>query len=126
MNKELLNDESFDTIYHEYKRAKKNYQQSNLTKERFKTIRMKLFNATSASSNHDVAFNTYKEIEDDDNDALNYRIKYKIGLHYLSGVGCEQDIDNGYRKIVEAENFHLPDAKSWINKYGGKKDHGAE
>ncbi|CAG8490500.1 17632_t:CDS:2, partial [Racocetra persica] len=74
---ELLNDESFDTIYHEYKHAKKNYQQSKLTKERFKTIRMKLFNATSASSNHDVAFNTYKEIEDDDNDTLNYRINIK-------------------------------------------------
>ncbi|RIB24362.1 hypothetical protein C2G38_2031968 [Gigaspora rosea] len=70
--------------------------------------------------------NQNKEIEDDDNDALNYRIKYKIELYYLSGVGCEQDIDNGYRKIVEAENFHLPDAKSWINKYGEEKDHGAE
>ncbi|CAG8852974.1 20298_t:CDS:2, partial [Gigaspora margarita] len=29
---------------------------------------------------------------DNYDDALNYR-------HYLSGVGCEQDIDNGYKKI---------------------------
>ncbi|CAG8674658.1 6131_t:CDS:2 [Gigaspora margarita] len=39
---------------------------------------------------------------DDDNNVLNSRIKYKLGLLYLSGVGCNQDIDNGYKKIVKA------------------------
>ncbi|CAG8809285.1 5662_t:CDS:1, partial [Gigaspora rosea] len=77
-------------------------------------IRVKLFNVTSVSSNYVVAFNTYKTMEED-NDVLNYRIKYKIGLHLLSGVGCQQDINNGFRKIVEAANF-LPDAKYWIKK----------
>ncbi|CAG8849195.1 19108_t:CDS:1, partial [Gigaspora margarita] len=93
MNKKsLTGDKSYDTINCEYARIKKNYQQSNLTKE-YNAIRVKLFNVTSVSSNYVVAFNTYKTMED--NDVLNYRIKYKIGLHLLSGVGCQQDINNG-------------------------------
>ncbi|KAF0536890.1 hypothetical protein F8M41_008941 [Gigaspora margarita] len=63
-------------------------------------------------------------MEDDCNDALNYRIKYKIGLCLLSGVGCTQEIDKGYKKIVEAESLGLPDAKSWLNKYRNKNDYG--
>ncbi|CAG8762426.1 28900_t:CDS:1, partial [Racocetra persica] len=39
---------------------------------------------------------------------------------------CEQDIDKGYRKFVEAANFYLSDTKSWKNKYGGIKDYNAE
>ncbi|CAG8837562.1 10357_t:CDS:1, partial [Gigaspora margarita] len=84
MNKKsLTGDKSYDTIYCEYELIKKNYQQSTLTKE-YNAIRMKLFNVTSVSSNNVVAFNTYKTLEDDN--VLNYRIKYKIGLHLLSGV----------------------------------------
>ncbi|CAG8848582.1 34470_t:CDS:1 [Gigaspora margarita] len=119
-------DNELDKEFREYKSAKKYYRQSKLSKEQFYTIRVKLFNATTASINYDAVFKVYKETEDDDNDVLNSRIKYKLGLHYLSGVGCKQDINNGYKKIVEASKFHLPDAKYWIKENGGEKDHGAE
>ncbi|CAG8807217.1 12310_t:CDS:1 [Gigaspora margarita] len=127
MNKKpLTNEESYDTIYHEYTRAKKKYQQSKLTKEQYYSIRAKLFNVTSASCNYVKVFKTYKEMEDDYDDVLNYRIKYKIGLHYLSGVDCEQDFDKGYRKIVDAKNLGLLDANIWINKYTKKERYGSE
>ncbi|CAG8463810.1 2797_t:CDS:1, partial [Dentiscutata heterogama] len=61
----------------------------------------------------------------EDDDTLNYQIKYKLGLHLLSGVGCKEEIDKGYKKIVEAASLGLPDAKSWINKYKNKNDYGA-
>ncbi|CAG8823737.1 42867_t:CDS:2, partial [Gigaspora margarita] len=47
-------------------------------------------------------------------------------LYLLSGVGCQQDINNSFRKIVKAMNFHIPNAKYWIQKYGEKKDYSAE
>ncbi|CAG8684711.1 2903_t:CDS:2, partial [Dentiscutata erythropus] len=65
-------------------------------------------------------------IEGDYDDSLNYRIKYKIGLHFLSGFGCKQDIGNSYRKIVEANNHGLPNSKLWISKYKYQNDYGAE
>ncbi|CAG8640744.1 24237_t:CDS:1, partial [Dentiscutata erythropus] len=76
----------------------------------------------SDSSEHEKAFITYKVMED--YDTLNYRIKYKLGLHLLSGVSCKEEIDKGYKKIVEAASLDLPDAKSWINKYKNKNDYG--
>ncbi|CAG8487614.1 17087_t:CDS:2 [Gigaspora margarita] len=59
-----------------------------------------------------LAFNIYKAIEDDCNDTLNYQIKYKIGLHLLSGASCKEEIDKGYKKIVEAESLGLSDIKT--------------
>ncbi|CAG8753994.1 44934_t:CDS:1, partial [Gigaspora margarita] len=90
------------------------------------SIRAKLFNVISASCNYVKAFKTYKKMKDDYDDVLNYRIKYKIGLYYLSGVSCEQDIDKGYRKIVDAKNLGLSDANIWINKYTKKEHYSSE
>ncbi|CAG8845213.1 17352_t:CDS:1, partial [Gigaspora margarita] len=110
-NKEI----SYSKIYHEYLDTKKNYQ----------SIRLKLFKVISDSSEHEKAFNTYKAMEDDCNDTLNYRIKYKIELYLLFGVSCKEEIDKGYKKIVEAESLGLPDTKSWINKYKNKNNYRA-
>ncbi|CAG8809561.1 35397_t:CDS:1, partial [Gigaspora margarita] len=87
------------------------------------SIQLKLFKVISDSSEYKKAFNTYKAIEDYCNNTLNYRIKYKIGLHLLSGVSCKKEIDKGYKKIGEVESLGLSDAKSWINKYKNKNDY---
>ncbi|CAG8826487.1 20007_t:CDS:1, partial [Gigaspora margarita] len=60
-----------DKAFSEYKNVKKNYQQSNLSKEQFNTIRIKLLNAITSSFNYDTVLKIYKETEDDDNDVLN-------------------------------------------------------
>ncbi|CAG8664215.1 31163_t:CDS:1, partial [Racocetra persica] len=99
------------TIYCEYLDTKKKNQ----------SIRSKLFIVIAASTDYKNSFKTYKKIED--NDVLSYRIKYKIGLHLLSGVECNKDVDKDYMKIVEPGNFGLLDAISWINKYRNVKDH---
>ncbi|KAF0544546.1 hypothetical protein F8M41_002691 [Gigaspora margarita] len=92
MNKNLPTDKIYDTIYYEYKHTKISYKQSKLAKEKYKAIQTKLFNITSAFSNHIVAFK----------------------LHFFFGVSCKQNIDNGYRKIIEASNHGLPDIQLWI------------
>ncbi|CAG8668616.1 13959_t:CDS:1 [Racocetra fulgida] len=104
------------TIYREYLDAKVKYQ----------SIRSKLFNVIADSSDYENAFKTYQKMEDDVLDVFSYRIKYKIGLHLLSGISCTKDVNKGYRKIVEAGNFGLPDAILLINKYRNVKDHGAQ
>ncbi|CAG8641885.1 24409_t:CDS:2 [Gigaspora margarita] len=72
--------------------------------QQFNNFQVKFFNATAASFN------------------------YAIRLHYLSGVSCDQDIHNGYKKIVEAlklglasyciERKILDEALKQLNKVG--------
>ncbi|CAG8818033.1 5147_t:CDS:2, partial [Gigaspora margarita] len=51
--------------------------------------------------------------------------KKNYQITFTAGVGCKEEIDKGYKKIVEAESLDPPDAKSWINKYKNKNDYGA-
>ncbi|CAG8484747.1 11763_t:CDS:2 [Gigaspora margarita] len=74
----------------------------------------------------DIIYNKYKHAKLDFQKNNHNEKQYYNRLHYLSGVGCKQNIEYGYRLISEASDYGLPDAKLWMKKYKSKNDYGTK
>ncbi|CAG8811553.1 25677_t:CDS:1, partial [Racocetra persica] len=52
------------------------------------------------------------------NDDFKHQVKFKMGLYLLARVGCDKNIAEGCKFIIEAKRLDLPNVKRWT------KDHG--